>query len=126
MDFAVLPPEINSAAMYTGPGAGPMLAASAAWDGLASELSSAASSHGSVLADLRSGQWLGPASVSVVAAVTQYVQWMSSTAAQAEEAGAPAKTAVVAFETAFAATVPPPVIAANRARLAASAANEHP
>ena len=38
MDFAVLPPEINSARMYAGPGAGPMLAAASAWDGLAAEL----------------------------------------------------------------------------------------
>jgi PPE-repeat protein len=35
MDFAMLPPEINSGRMYAGPGSGPMLAAAAAWDGLA-------------------------------------------------------------------------------------------
>jgi hypothetical protein len=34
MDFAILPPEINSGRMYAGPGSGPMLAAAAAWDGL--------------------------------------------------------------------------------------------
>ena len=33
MDFAFLPPEINSGRMYDGPGSGPMLAAAAAWDG---------------------------------------------------------------------------------------------
>jgi PPE-repeat protein len=38
MDFGMLPPEINSARMYTGPGVGPMLAAAAAWDGLAAQL----------------------------------------------------------------------------------------
>ncbi|MFZ1162207.1 PPE domain-containing protein, partial [Mycobacterium sp.] len=31
-DFAALPPEINSGLMYTGPGAGPMTVAGAAWD----------------------------------------------------------------------------------------------
>jgi PPE-repeat protein len=35
LDFAALPPEINSARMYTGPGSGPMLAAASAWHGLA-------------------------------------------------------------------------------------------
>lgn len=29
MDFAILPPEINSGRMYSGPGAGPMLATTA-------------------------------------------------------------------------------------------------
>ena len=45
MDFGSLPPEINSARMYAGPGSGPMLAAASAWDGLAAELGSAASSY---------------------------------------------------------------------------------
>ena len=31
MDFAILPPEINSGRMYAGPGSGRMLAAAAAW-----------------------------------------------------------------------------------------------
>ena len=38
-DYAALPPEINSGRMYVGAGSGPLLAAVAAWDGLASELS---------------------------------------------------------------------------------------
>ena len=41
MDFAVLPPEVNSGRMYAGAGSGPLMAAAAAWDGLAAELSSA-------------------------------------------------------------------------------------
>ena len=42
MDFGALPPEINSARMYAGPGAGPMMAAATAWNTLAAELSSTA------------------------------------------------------------------------------------
>src|ERR1700728_1841472 len=53
MDFAFLPPEINSGRMYVGPGSGPMLAAAAAWDGLATELHSTATSYGSVIAATR-------------------------------------------------------------------------
>jgi PPE-repeat protein len=44
---------------------------------------------------------------------------MAATAGQAEETGAQAKAAVAAYEAAFAMTVPPPVIATNRALLMA-------
>jgi PPE-repeat protein len=118
LDFAALPPEINSGRMYAGPGPGPMLAAAAAWDALAVELYSTASSYGAVIADLASG-WLGPSSIAMVAAATPYVSWISATAGQAAATGAQANAAVAAYEAAFAMTVPPPVIAANRALLMA-------
>jgi PPE-repeat protein len=117
MDFAFLPPEINSGRMYTGPGAAPMLAAAAAWDDLAAELSSTAASYASTVSSLTGGAWQGPSSESMAAAAATYVEWMNTTAAQAEETGNQAKTAVAAYEAAFAATVPPPVIEANRALL---------
>ncbi|MGH3959977.1 PPE family protein, partial [Mycobacterium sp.] len=117
MDFAVLPPEVNSGRMYTGAGAGPMLAAAAGWDGLASELSTTASSYGSTISELTTSPWLGPASMSMAAAAAPYVAWLSITAMQAEQAATQAKVAALAYETAFAMTVPPPVIAANRAQL---------
>src|SRR5260370_1168865 len=44
LDFGALPPEINSGRMYVGAGSGPMLAAAAAWDELATELQSTAAS----------------------------------------------------------------------------------
>ncbi len=68
MDFAFLPPEINSGRMYDGPGAGSMLAAAAAWDGLAAELHSTATSYGSVISELSAGPWLGAASAAMTAA----------------------------------------------------------
>src|SRR6201996_5775803 len=117
MDFAFLPPEINSGRMYTGPGAGPMLAAAAAWDDLAAELSSTAASYASTVSSLTAGTWQGPSSESMATAAAAYVEWMNTTAAQAEETGNRAKTAVAAYEAAFAGTVPPPVIEANRALL---------
>jgi PPE-repeat protein len=118
LDFAAFPPEVNSGLMYTGPGSGPMLAAAAAWDDLAAELYLTASSYGLVISDLTSG-WLGPSSVAMAAAAAPYVSWMAATAGQAEETGAQAKAAVAAYEAAFLMTVPPPVIAANRALLMA-------
>src|SRR6202044_532584 len=50
MDFATLPPEVNSARMYAGPGPGPMLAAASGWDGLAAELQSTAASYRAAIA----------------------------------------------------------------------------
>ena len=44
MNFAVLPPEINSLRMFTGVGSGPMWVAAMAWEGLAAELGSSADS----------------------------------------------------------------------------------
>ncbi len=118
LDFAMLAPEINSARMYAGPGSGPMLAAASAWNGLAAELRSTALSYGSVLSALTNEEWHGPASAAMAAAAMPYVAWMSTTATQAEQTAARAGAAVAAYEAAFAATVPPPVIAANRAQLA--------
>jgi PPE-repeat protein len=115
MDFAFLPPEINSGRMYTGPGAGPMLAAAAAWDDLADELSSAAASYASTVSGLTAAAWQGPSSASMTAAAATYVEWMNATAARAQETGNQAKAAIAAYEAAFAATVPPPVIESNRA-----------
>ncbi|BBX96458.1 PPE family protein [Mycobacterium lacus] len=119
LDFATLPPEINSARMYSGAGSGPMLAAASAWSGLAAELRATALSYGSVLTALTSEEWHGPASASMAAAAMPYVTWMSTTSVQAEQTAAQATAAAAAYETAFAATVPPPVVAANRAQLMA-------
>jgi PPE-repeat protein len=119
LDFAMLPPEINSARMYSGAGSGPMLAAASAWNGLAAELCSTALSYGSVLTALTSEEWHGPASASMAAAAAPYVAWMSTTAAQAEQTAAQPEAAAAAYAVAFAATVPPPVIAANRTQLMA-------
>jgi PPE-repeat protein len=118
VDFGALPPEINSGRMYAGAGSGPLVAAAAAWEGLASELGSAATSYRAVVADLTAGPWVGPSSVSMAAAVAPYVAWMSTTAAQAEQTASQLGAAIAAYEAAFSATVPPPVIAANRALLA--------
>ena len=118
MFYAAFPPEINSGRIYSGPGSGPMLAAAAAWDGLANDLQSTAASYSSVISSLTSGPWLGPTSLSMTAAVTPYLTWMQGTAAQAAETAGQATAAASAFETAFAAHVPPEEIAANRSQLA--------
>ncbi len=53
----------------------------------------------------------------MVAAASPYVAWMSVTAGQAELTAAQVRVAAAAYETAYGLTVPPPVIAENRAEL---------
>jgi PPE-repeat protein len=118
MDFGALPPEINSARMYAGPGSGSMLAAATAWNGLAADLQSAASSYGSVISELTDGSWVGPSSTAMEDAATPYLAWMHATAGQAEEAAAQARAAASAYQLALTAMVPPAMIAANRTQLA--------
>ncbi len=118
LEFAMFPPEINSGLMYAGPGAGPMTAASAAWNALADDLYMAAAAYGYVVSDLTSS-WLGPSSLSMATAAATFVSWITATAAQAELTAGQATAAVASYEAAFGMTVPPPVIAANRALLLA-------
>jgi PPE-repeat protein len=119
LDFASLPPEVNSGLMYAGPGSGPMLTASSAWASLSAELSTVASAYDAVVAALTDGSWLGPAAASMAASSQAQVEWLASTGVLVEQVSAQAAAAVSAFEAAFIATVPPPEIAANRALLTA-------
>ena len=119
MDFGGLPPEINSARMYAGPGSGPMLAAASAWDGLATELQSTASSYGAVISELTGESWVGPSSAAMEAAATPYVAWLNAAAGGAEQTAAQARAAASAYQSALTAMVPLPEIAANRTQLAA-------
>src|SRR5262249_28950210 len=119
MDFGALPPEVNSARMYAGPGSAARMAAATAWAALAAELGSTAASYESVISGLTSEGWMGPASASMAAAAAPYAKWMSTTGTIAEEASGKAAAAAAAYQAAFAMTVPPAEVAANRALLSA-------
>ena len=73
MDYAALPPEINSGRMYAGPGAGPMLTASAAWNALADNLYLTAIAYGSAITDLESF-WRGPSATSMAGAAATKIR----------------------------------------------------
>jgi PPE-repeat protein len=119
MDWLLLCPEVNSGRMYTGPGAGPMLAAAAAWAAVAAQLESTASGYFSTVSGLTGQAWFGPSAMAMAAAAARFVAWLHATAATAQQTAAKAYAAAAAYEAAFAMTVPPPVIAANRALLMA-------
>ncbi|MFV0495266.1 PPE family protein [Mycobacterium sp.] len=117
MEFGALPPEVNSARIYSGPGSAPLMQAALAWERLADELNATADSYTAVISGLSGQEWLGPSSLSMAAAAAPYVTWMRATAAQAAQAGAQALAAANAYEAAYSATVPPAAIAANRSSM---------
>jgi PPE-repeat protein len=115
IDFSALPPEINSGLLYTGPGAVPMMAAATAYANLAAEVSATATQWESIISFLTTEQWTGGGSAAAATAAQPIVTYLTDTATALEQAAAQATASAAAYETAFAATVPPPVIAANRA-----------
>jgi PPE-repeat protein len=120
VDFGAYPPEVNSALMYMGPGSSSFQVAASAWNGLAAELQSAAQGYETTITQLASDSWNGPASAAMASAAQPYIGWLQETSAQAEQAAAQAQAAVAAYEQAFASTVAPPLVAANRAETAAA------
>jgi PPE-repeat protein len=119
LDFGALPPEVNSARMYAGPGSGPIIAAASAWQAIASQLDSVARGYTAVISGLQDETWTGSASTAMAEAALPYVEWMATAAAQAEETAGQARAAGAAYESAYAATVPPALVTANRAEYAA-------
>jgi PPE-repeat protein len=115
IDFSAFPPEINSGLLYSGPGAVPMMAAATAYANLAAEVSATASQWESIISFLTTEQWTGGGSAAAATAAQPIVTYLTDTATALEQAATQATASAAAYETAFAATVPPPVIAANRA-----------
>ncbi|HTY32421.1 PecA family PE domain-processing aspartic protease [Mycobacterium sp.] len=117
MSFLTSPPEVISAMLHAGAGPAPMLAASAAWDGLATELGSAAQSFSSITSGLAGDAWQGAASTAMLSTAAQYTGVLSQAATQAQTAAAQAQAVAGEFESALAATVHPVLVSANRSQL---------
>jgi PPE-repeat protein len=117
MSFLTSPPEIISSLLHAGAGSSPMLAASAAWDGLATELGSAAQSFSSITSGLAADAWQGTASAAMVSTAARYSGVLSAAASQAQTAAAQAQAVAGEFESALAATVHPALVSANRNQL---------
>ncbi|SPM30334.1 PPE family protein, partial [Mycobacterium terramassiliense] len=114
VSFSFFPPEFNTELVHTARGSGQLSLAASAWDVLAAGLCSAAGSLVPAISALIAN-WPGPSVLEIAGAIAQYASWLNATAAQVADVAAKAATAADALETAFAMTVPPPVIEANRA-----------
>lgn len=118
LDFAAIPPEITSSLMYAGAGSAPLMAAATAYANLAAEVSATATQWESIISLLTTENWTGGGSAAAAAAAQPIIAYLTETATTLEQAGAQATASAAAYEAAFMATVPPPVIAANRTLLA--------
>lgn len=116
MEFIALPPEVTSALIYAGPGAGSLVAASAAWQELATNLEDTAEIYRSVLSSL-AGSWHGASALAMAQAAAPYVVWLNTTAVQTQQTAAAAEVAAAAFSSTQASMVHPSVVLANRTRL---------
>jgi PPE family protein len=117
MDFGMLPPEITSALIHSGPGAGSLVAASAVWQQLSFDLEESVGSFASVLSTLTAA-WRGPSSTAMVKAVEPYLAWLRTTAQQCEQVGSSVRAVAAAFELTHFTVVQPALVSANRTRQA--------
>ncbi len=117
MDFGMLPPEVTSALIHSGPGAWSLIEASGVWQQLSIELEESVRSYASVLSSL-TGAWRGPSSTAMVKAVEPYLAWLRTTAQQCQQIGSSVQAVVAAFELTHFTVVHPLQVSANRTRLA--------
>lgn len=113
----MLPPEIISALIYSGPGSWSWIEAAAMWQELSLELEQSLRGYTAELSTLGAG-WQGPSYLAMTQAVEPYLAWLDLTAQQCQQVAAALQTATAAFEFAHFTVIPPPVVAANRTRLA--------
>ncbi|OBH06616.1 hypothetical protein A5696_23395 [Mycobacterium sp. E2699] len=117
MDFGTLPPEISSALIHSGPGAGSLIEASAAWERLGTELEESLPGYASVLSSVTE-TWQGPSATAMTQAVEPFLYWLRTTAQQCEQVSSSLQTVAAAFELACRTVVFPVQVTANRTRLA--------
>lgn len=117
MDFGILPPEIISALIHSGPGAWSWIEAAGMWHQLSAELEQSASSYTAELSWL-STTWHGPSAMAMAQALEPYLDWLRLTAQQCQQTATSVEIATGAFESTHWAVVHPSLVAANRARLA--------
>lgn len=121
-DFGALAPEVIANKIFRGSGSKSLLDAAAAWAALADELFATAAAVTRVVCELSPDAYPERSATLMLNRVAPYLQWLTAAAAVAEHTAGQAKAAAAAYGAVVASTVNPPVIAANRGRIARLAA----
>ena len=109
------PPEVHSALLSSGPGAGPLLAAAGAWTSLSTEYAETADELAAVLAAVQAGAWDGPTRRGLCGRACAVSGVAAQAARQQRREAAQQETAAAAYTTALAAMPTLGELAANHA-----------